>query len=198
MEVELAQQRTDGVLLVRRQLLIAQPAATFDAEQIRERASLHQIAVKDRLHLVLDPGALTDQLGAPDDLTAQRLRVLIGDSHRRQIVSGQQLGEDRRVDLVGLHLRLSDRARLHRVGHDHTRDARLDRPDDRVRITRRLDRDLVLRPEAIGEHPQHLAADLDLAGMPHRPVLPDRDLRELPMHIQTNTSPSHLPPPILG
>ncbi len=196
MEVKLAQERLDGVILVRWQMLIIEPAAAFDAEQVRERTALHQIAVKDRLHLVLQPGALFDQLRASGDLSTQRLCLLIGDPHRRQVVRGQQLGEDRSVDLVGLDLRLRDRACLHRVRHDHTRDARLDHADDRVRVARRLNRNLILRPKALGENPQHLTADLDLSGVPDRPVLPDRDLRELAMHIQTDTSPSHLPPPI--
>jgi hypothetical protein len=60
-----------------------------------------------------------------------------------------------------------------------------------VRVARRLDRDLILRAQAVREHAQALAADLDLPGVPHLSVLPDRDLRELPVHIQTDTSPSH-------
>jgi hypothetical protein len=60
-----------------------------------------------------------------------------------------------------------------------------------VRVPRRLDRDLILRAQAVREHTQALAADLDPPGMPHPAVLPDRDLRELAMHVQTDTSPSH-------
>jgi hypothetical protein len=98
---------------------------------------------------------------------------------------------NRGIDLVGLDLRFGDRPRLHRVRHDHPGHPRLDRADDRVRVARRLDRDLVLGAQAVGEHAQALAADLYLPGMSDSSLLPDRDLRELAMHIQTNASPSH-------
>ena len=71
---------------------------------------------------------------------------LVGHPHRRQIVGREQLREDRRVDLVGLDLRLGDRAGLHRVRDHHPRDPRADQLHDRVRVARRLDRDLIRRP----------------------------------------------------
>ena len=122
------------------------------------------------------------------DLPAQRLGGLVGDPHRRQIVRREQLREDRRVDLVGLDLRLGDRPRLLRVRDHHPRDARRDQPHDRVRVARRLDRDLILGPEAVREHPQRLGVSRDLPGLAHHAVLPHRDLRELAMHIQSDTA----------
>jgi hypothetical protein len=94
--------------------------------------------VQDRLHLVLQPGPLAHDVRAPRDLPAQRLRRLVGHPHRRQIVGRQQLREDLGIDLVGLDLRLGDRARLLRVRHNHARDARRDQPRDRVRVARGL------------------------------------------------------------
>jgi hypothetical protein len=114
-EVELAHQGLHGVVLVGWQVGIGEPAAALDPEQIRKRTARHQVAMKDRLHLVLEPGALAHDLGAPRDLPPQRLRPLISDPHRRQIVGSEQFGEDRRVDHVGLDLRLGDRPRLHRI-----------------------------------------------------------------------------------
>ena len=151
--------------------------------------------MQDRLHLVLQPRPLTHDVGPPRDLPAQRLRVLISDPHRREIVRRQQLRQDLGVDLVGLDLRLGDRPRLLRIGHDHPRDMRLDQPDDRVRVARRLDRDLVLRAEAVGEDPQRLVTQRDLPEVTNHTVLPHRDLSELAMHIHTNTPASHHEPP---
>jgi hypothetical protein len=57
------------------------------------------------------------------------------------------------VDLVGLDLGLGDRTRLLRIRDHHPRDPRLQQLGDRVRVARRLDRDLVGRREAVGEQP---------------------------------------------
>jgi hypothetical protein len=68
---------------------------------------------------------------------------------------------------------------------------RLDRMNDRVRVARRFDRDLIIWTETVGEHTQVLTADLHLTGLADHAVLPDRDLRELPVHIQTNAPHAH-------
>ena len=52
-----------------------------------------------------------------------------------------------------------------------------------MRIARRLDRHLIARREAIGEEAQALGRGDDLAGMANDAVLPDRDLRELAVHV---------------
>ncbi len=53
MELQLAQQRRDRLALVRRQHLLGQPAPALVAEQVCGRAARHQVAVQDRLDLVL-------------------------------------------------------------------------------------------------------------------------------------------------
>jgi hypothetical protein len=194
-EVQLAQQRLHRVLLIGRQCLVGQPAAALDPEHVAERAARDQVAVQDRLNLILQSRALPDQLGAPGDLAAQRLGVLVGDPHRRQIVRGQKFGQHGGVDLVGLDLRLSDRPGLHRIGHDHPRHVRFDHADDRMRVARRLDRDLILRTQPFGEDPQRLVTQRDLPRLADQTVFPDRDLRELAVDIQTDASASHTPPP---
>ena len=78
--------------------------------------------MQDRLDLVLQPRALADDVRAPRDLPPARLRGLVGDPHRGQVVAGQQLREDRRVDLVGLDLGLGDRPGLLRVADHDPRD----------------------------------------------------------------------------
>ena len=197
-EVELAQQRSDGELLIGRQRLASQPHATLDPEQVRRRATRDQVAMQDRLHLILQPRALPDDVRPARDLPTQRLGRLISDPHRRQIVGRQQLAEHLRVDLVGLDLRLGDRPRLLRVRYHHPLHARLDQPHDRVRVARRLDSDLVLGSEAVRERAQRLRGQRELPGLANSAVLPHRDLRELAMHIQSDTPASHHDLPTIG
>ena len=147
------------------------------------------------MDLVLQPGALTHQQGAPRDLAAQHVRGLIRHPHRRQEVRGQQLGQDRSIDLVGLHLRLGDRAGLARVRHHHPPRRLSQQRGDRERVPRRLQRHLIAGPETVGEHPQRLRRSRDLALLPDQAVLPHRDLSELPMHVQPETPSSHLASP---
>jgi hypothetical protein len=190
-KVQLAQQRVNGQLLVRRQRLVRKPAAALDPEQISRRAPRDQVTVKNRLHPILQAGPLTHDMRAASHLTTQRLCGLVGDPHRRQIVRGQQLRQHLGVNLVGLDLRLGDRAGLLRIGHHHPRHMRLEQPDDRLRVARRLDRDLILRPEAVGKDPQRLVAQRDPPRLADQAVLPHRDLRELSVHVQPDTPTSH-------
>jgi len=52
-EIELAQQRLDCERLVGRQRLVGQPTTTLDPEQVSRRAARDQVAMKNRLHLIL-------------------------------------------------------------------------------------------------------------------------------------------------
>jgi len=98
--VDLSQQSIHGQLLISGQVLLGQPAAALDAEQVSGGAARDQVAMQDGLHLVLQAGALTHDVRPPRDLPTQRLGGLISDPHRRQIISGQQLGEDSTVLVV--------------------------------------------------------------------------------------------------
>ena len=107
----------------------------------------------------------------------------------RQVVGGQQLREHLGVDLVGLDLRLGDRPRLLRVGRPPpARPGPASSLHDRVRVAGRLQRDLVARRQAVGEDPQRLRRRRDLPGLADQAVLPDRDLRELAMHIESDST----------
>jgi hypothetical protein len=117
--------------------------------------------------------------------------LIVGQPHARQVVGGQQLRQNLGVDLVRLDLRLGDRARLGRVGHHDARHTRFEQPRDRVRVAGRLQRDLVARRQTVGEQPQRLRRRLDLSDLPDDAGLPDRDLRELAMHIKPDASTRH-------
>jgi hypothetical protein len=68
-------------------------------EQIRGRAPPDQVAVQDRVHLVLQPSALTHDMRPAQHLAAQRAGRGIRTPHRRQIVRGPQLSQNLGVDL---------------------------------------------------------------------------------------------------
>jgi hypothetical protein len=52
---------------------------------------------------------------------------------------------------------------------------------------------LIHRAQTLGERPHPLRSGRESARLAHPPVLPDRDLRELPMHIQPDAPPPALP-----
>ena len=200
MEFQLAQQRSRGGLLIGGQVLGGQPSAALDAEQVGGRAARHQVAVQDRMHLVLQPGALPHDVRPAQHLPAQRAGLGVRHPHRRQVVGGQQLGQDRRVHLVGLHLRLGDRPGLGRVGHHHPGRPAGQHRDDRPRVPGRLQRHLIIRPQARGELPHALRRGGERARLHHPARLADRHLREVAVHIQPDAPPLcpvHLvlPPP---
>jgi hypothetical protein len=128
---------------------------------------------------------------APVHLPAQGVGLVVGQPHAGQVVGRQQLREDLGVDLVGLDLGLGDRARLGRIRDHHARHPSLQQPRDRVRVAGRLQRHLVLRPEAVGEQPQRLRRRRNPADLADHAGLPDRDLRELAMHIKPDAPARH-------
>lgn len=73
--IELAQMPIDSEALVFRHNLFTQPGPTLGAAQVRMRTRRDQ--VKDRLDDVLQTRSLPDDLIAPSDLPAQRLRRLV-------------------------------------------------------------------------------------------------------------------------
>ena len=58
----------DSDLLVPRQGLVRKPGTPLLAEQIGRRATLDEVGSQYRVNLVLEPGALANDLLAPGDL----------------------------------------------------------------------------------------------------------------------------------
>jgi hypothetical protein len=100
LKVQLPKQRERRGLLVRRQLLLGQPASSLDPEQVTGRTPHHQIAMQDRVDLVLQPGPLPHDLRAAQHLATQRAGRRIRQPHRRQEIRGQQASQDLGIDLV--------------------------------------------------------------------------------------------------
>jgi len=173
-----------------------QPVPALVAEQVGGGAARHQVAVQDRLHLVLQPGPLPHDVRAAGDPATQREGGIVGQPHRGQVVGRQQPRQHRCIDLVGLDLGLGDRPGLLRVGDHHPTHLALQQPRDRIGVAGRLQGHLVGDAEAVSEAPQRLRRQLDPSGLPDHAVLPDGDLGELAVHVQPDAS-SHPAPPFL-
>ena len=81
--------------------------------------------------------------------TALHLRGRIGLPHIREMHAAQQLREHLGIDLVGLHLRLSDRFRLQWIAHDELSDTRTQNVHNGPRARRRIQRDAVRLPQLL-------------------------------------------------
>jgi hypothetical protein len=68
--IKLAQVPLERKALVRRENLLAKPCAALRRAQVLMRTSGDQVRVQDRLHDVLQPGALPHKLIATGDLPA--------------------------------------------------------------------------------------------------------------------------------
>jgi hypothetical protein len=189
-EVQPAQQRRDGRLFVDRQRLAREPCTAAGAEQVAHRRALDHVAVQHCLDLILDPDARAHQLAPARAHTPQHPDALVRQPGTRQEVRGQQLREDARIDLVRLDLRLGDRPGLERVGDHHAGHVWFEHHRDRLGVAGGLQRNLVVRQQTRGELPQRLQPARHPASIGDEPVVHHRDLREVPMHIQSD-EPSH-------
>ncbi len=170
--VDLAHGGVDGLALGDRQLLVGQPAAALDAEQIRRRRAVLQAAHQHRVDLVLRPRASPDELRAAREPAAHRADALVGRPHPIELARPQQPGQRARVETIGLRPGLAD-AGVARRDDDHARDMRLEDPRDLPRIARHLQRDPVTRVEALPEQLERLrpaprSGPLSAAGLPRR------------------------------
>lgn len=187
-EVELPEQRFDAAPLISGQVLAREPLAADAGEQVRVRARRHKVPRQDPMHLVLQPGALLDQMGPSGHQPAAHPCSVVRDPSLGQEVRGQQLGQDPSVDLVGLDLRLGDRSGLARVRHHNTGNERAQHRRDRIAVRRRLQRNLVVALEGRCPLAQVLGLHADPALVSTEPVLDDGDLRERAMHVHPDRS----------
>ena len=158
-ELDLAHGRVDGLALGERQLLLGQPAAALDAEQIRRRRAVLQAAHQHRVDLVLRARARPHELRPAREPPAHRADALIGRPHPVELARPQQLRQRARVEAIGLRARLADPG-VARRDDDHARHVRLEDPRDRPRIARHLQRDPVARVEALREQLERLGPRL--------------------------------------
>jgi hypothetical protein len=148
--VEQPKRQVDGLTLVLGQLDRRQPGPAARPERVAPWTG-HEVADEDGADPVAEPRPLGDEDGPrgdpPTEGPGRRIRL----PDRRQVVRGEELGEGRRVDRVGLHLGVRDGPRPERVRHDDPAGVALEELDDRPRVRRRLEDDLVGRSERRGE-----------------------------------------------
>src|SRR5215211_5705056 len=73
--VEFADVPIDRRLLVGWKRLPRQPVPAAPVKEIRVRTARDQVRMQDRMHLVLDPGAMPDDLVPPRNQTTEPLRL---------------------------------------------------------------------------------------------------------------------------
>jgi len=110
--VEFADVPIDRRLFVDRQRLPRQPVPTAPVEQVGMRTTRNQVRVQDRMYLVLDPGAVPDNLVPPRNQTAETLRLRVRGPDLRQEAGRVQARQNAGVDLVRLHVGMRDRLHL--------------------------------------------------------------------------------------
>ena len=138
------------------------------------------------MHLVLHPRAGPHQPRPSRDTPPQRGRRLIRHPHRFEHSGGEELGEHRRVEAVGLHTRVRDRTRLGRIAHHHPPHGPFsEQPGDHHRAAARLQHHLVTALQAGRKLPDRLRGTRDPPDTRNPAALGDRDLAEIEVNIQT-------------
>ncbi len=184
--VERSEQAGDGRALVGRQRLQRQPRPALVTEQVGGRAPREEIAVEDRVDLVLQTGPMADDLRPPRDLPTERLGPVIGHPHFRQEPRRVQLDEDRRVDLVRLNLRLGDDACLAGIGDDHPSRVGAQQASDRVGVARRFQNHVIATSQPPRKQLKRGRRGEDPTRVPHPAMLVDRRLGKGAMDIQSD------------
>jgi hypothetical protein len=108
------------------------------------RARRDQMGMQDRVHLILDSGAMANHLVAPGNQPTQPLGSNVRQPDLGQKIGRSQRGQDARVDLVGLDPGVRNRLYLKGVGDDHAGDVWAQHMNYRHCVAGRLDDDLVI------------------------------------------------------
>ena len=186
--------RVDGLALDDRQLLLGQPGAALDTEQIRRRRAVLQTAHQRRVDLVLRARPGPHELLAARQPPAHRADPLVGRPHRVELTGPQQLGQRTGVQPVGLRARLPDPGVRGR-DDDHPRDMPLENPGDLPRVAGHLQRDEIARRQAPRRAPalqgaprpdRRTSRSLRRRSRPRR----SRDARPTPLLSPTPSSPN--------
>lgn len=191
-EIDLAQTRVDRLALGERQLLLAQPSAALDAEEVGGGRAVLEAAHQPRVDLVLRARPGADQLRTPRQAPAHHADALIRRPDPVKLASPQQLGQGSGVEAVGVRPSLADSG-IARRDDDHARDMLLEDPRDLPCVAGHLQRDPVARIEALRKQLKRLRPRRDATPGTQLAVGDDRDLAEIAVHIQRDCSHPILP-----
>jgi hypothetical protein len=164
--------------------LLRQPSLAQSPEQVGMRAGRDQVSVQDRVHLILDPRAVPDDLIAACHQSAQALGVRIRQPDFGQEIGGPQRCQYAGIDLVGLDVRMRNCLDLQRIGHDHASHIRRKRTDNGHCVAGRFNDDLVLFAQASGSYSR---VPPDAAGPPPR-TPPRQTFGECPCRLHVASS----------
>ncbi len=162
-----------------------QPGPTGQAEQLALEGR-DQVGVQHRMQPVLDPRPLLDDLSSLRDQSPERFGGLIRHPNLRQKPTGMQLGEYRRIDLVGLDLGMRDRAYLQRLGNHHTMHERLQYTHDPCGIHRRLDHDLIVWSKPSTERNHGIPRELDPSSIVQSLIVEKHRHRKTAVHLESD------------
>src|SRR6266540_2821888 len=170
--------------------------AAASAEQIRDRtgrAPGHQ----RRVHALLQPHPLADQVEAPAGALALGADLGVGEPDRRHQADSRELGQDPGVDLVGLAGQRGQALDLLGVGDVDLPAAALERVVDEAgtghRLDRRADR-LAIVGEALGEPAKAVGvgrrgADVERAAVVGERVVVEPAARKVESNVQHESGP---------
>jgi len=186
--VKFSQALLDCLPFVHWQRLLGQPHAPLAAKQVGGRALRDQVRGQDCVDLVLQTRAMANNLGTTSDLSAKRLRAIVGHPHLRQEAAGVQLGQDCSVDLVRLDTSFRDQPHLHRVGNHDLGNVWLERRYDGGGIARGLQNHFVAGPQPFGKSLQRLVLQGDSTTRVHLAFFEVGDLAEGSRDVQSYNS----------
>jgi hypothetical protein len=95
-----------------------------------------------------------------------------------------QLGERRRIDLVGLDLGMGNHPHLERIGDRHPPHEGAQQAHDHGRVDRRLDHHLVVRTKRPAKGDHRITREIDPPSTAQLPILKDRHHREAAVYVQ--------------
>src|SRR6202167_2371024 len=104
-----------------------------------------------------------------------------------------ELRQHRSVDFVGLDLRPGNGSNQDRIGDDDPTDEGREQTDNHIRIAGRLDDDLVIGLERLGELQQATVFEIYPSRIPDFTIFQNGHLSESPMDVESNDS--HFPAP---
>jgi hypothetical protein len=144
------------------------------------------MGVQDRLNDVLQPRALAHDLVASRYLAAECLSRLVGDPDLRQEAAGIELGQYAGIDLVGLDLRMRNKADLLWIGDNDPTDVRSDHRGNRSCIAGSFDDDNVALGQLPSKFLQRLSTHDDTTQPTEFTVAPSHRLGKGAVNIQSD------------